>query len=97
VFSAAQRRAIVARDRTCIWSGCDAPAGWCDVHHIIHWVDGGVTSVENSVLLCGRHHDRIHAYSHKISAEADADGHYRVSYFRLYDPRWTGHPHRAGP
>lgn len=30
-FSAAQVRAIVARDRHCIWYGCDAPASWSDV------------------------------------------------------------------
>jgi hypothetical protein len=59
-FTAAQVRAIVARDRHCIWIGCDAPANWSDVHHRVHWGDGGATSVENGVLLCGRHHDRMH-------------------------------------
>jgi hypothetical protein len=59
-FTAAQVRAIVARDRHCIWLGCDAPASWSDVHHRVHWADGGTTSVENGVLLCGRHHDRMH-------------------------------------
>jgi hypothetical protein len=59
-FSSAQVRAIVARDRHCIWLGCDAPANWSDVHHRIHWADGGTTSVDNGVLLCGRHHDRMH-------------------------------------
>ncbi|HWB67831.1 MAG TPA: DUF222 domain-containing protein [Mycobacteriales bacterium] len=59
-FTAAQVRAIVARDRHCIWYGCDAPANWSDVHHRVHWAAGGTTSVDNGVLLCGRHHDRIH-------------------------------------
>jgi hypothetical protein len=59
-FSSAQVRAIVARDRHCIWLGCDAPANWSDVHHRVHWADGGTTSVQNGVLLCGRHHDRMH-------------------------------------
>jgi hypothetical protein len=59
-FSSAQVRAIVARDRHCIWLGCDAPANWSDVHHRVHWADGGTTSVDNGVLLCGRHHDRMH-------------------------------------
>jgi hypothetical protein len=59
-FTAAQRRAIVARDKHCRWPGCDRPPGWCDAHHSIHWADGGVTSVEKGVLLCGRHHDRVH-------------------------------------
>jgi uncharacterized protein DUF222 len=59
-FTAAQRRAIVVRDRHCIWPGCDRPPVWCDAHHVVHWVDGGTTSVDNGVLLCGRHHDRVH-------------------------------------
>jgi Domain of unknown function (DUF222)/HNH endonuclease len=94
-FTAAQRRAIVARDRTCIWSGCDTPPGWCDVHHITHWADGGVTSIDNGVLLCGRHHDRVHAQGHHITRTPD--GHHTVGLFRHPNPRWLGHPHRAGP
>ena len=27
-------KAIKARDRGCVWSGCDRPANWCDVHHV---------------------------------------------------------------
>jgi Domain of unknown function (DUF222) len=57
-FTPAQMRAIIARDRTCIWDGCDAPPSWCEGHHRIHWANGGTTSVENGTLLCGRHHDR---------------------------------------
>jgi len=29
-------------------------------HHLIHWVDGGVTSLLNGALLCGRHHTLAH-------------------------------------
>jgi hypothetical protein len=32
---------------------------WTQAHHIRHWIDGGVTSVDN-VLLCGFHHRLIH-------------------------------------
>jgi Domain of unknown function (DUF222) len=59
-FTAAQRHAIVARDRHCRWRGCDRPAAWCDAHHRIEWVAGGSTSVDNGALLCGRHHRRLH-------------------------------------
>jgi hypothetical protein len=59
-FTAAQRRAIVARDRHCRWRGCDRPAAWCDAHHRIEWLAGGSTSVDNGALLCGRHHRRLH-------------------------------------
>jgi len=36
------------------------PAHWCDAHHIVHWVDGGPTTVVNAALLCGRHHEIVH-------------------------------------
>jgi hypothetical protein len=54
------RRALVARDRGCTWRGCERPARWCDAHHIIHWVDGGVTATSNLTLLCRYHHRWVH-------------------------------------
>lgn len=58
--SAALRRAVVLRDRCCSFPGCDRPPRWCDVHHIDHWADGGVTALHNLTLLCRRHHRLIH-------------------------------------
>lgn len=54
------RRALEHRDGGCRWSGCDAPASWCDAHHVVHWADGGVTSVDNMMLLCRNHHTATH-------------------------------------
>jgi len=54
------RRALTVRDEHCIFAGCYAPHYWCDVHHVVHWIDGGDTSVENSGLLCERHHTKVH-------------------------------------
>ena len=65
------RRAVELRDATCVFAGCEAPAWWCDVHHVLHWADGGETSLENSALLCERHHTKIHS---GFRIERDTDG-----------------------
>jgi hypothetical protein len=56
----ALRKAVELRDESCVFAGCDGPAWWCDVHHVIHWLFGGETSLENSALLCERHHTQVH-------------------------------------
>jgi hypothetical protein len=56
----ALRRALDFRDKGCTWEGCHAPASWCDAHHIIHWADGGETNLNNTRLLCRKHHTRTH-------------------------------------
>jgi hypothetical protein len=52
------RRALNARDTGCII--CGAPPAMCEAHHIIHWADGGPTSLDNLVLLCKREHIDTH-------------------------------------
>ncbi|TFC82788.1 HNH endonuclease [Cryobacterium cheniae] len=58
-FNRAQRRAIAARDGGCTIPGCDVPAAWCEVHHVIPWHRGGKTNIDNGVLLCWYHHHSI--------------------------------------
>ncbi len=58
--TAAIRRGIEARDGHCVFTGCTAPAAWCDIHHVQHWAHGGPTSCENGALLCERHHTAVH-------------------------------------
>jgi hypothetical protein len=60
VWTAAQRRAIIARDRHCVRPGCDRPPQWCDIHHKTHWANGGTTSVDQGELLCRFHHTLTH-------------------------------------
>ncbi|MEZ0094726.1 DUF222 domain-containing protein [Streptacidiphilus sp. EB129] len=54
------RDAVVARDRHCVWPGCTRPPTWCEAHHLVHWADGGDTSLDNLALLCGEHHTDLH-------------------------------------
>jgi hypothetical protein len=60
LFTPGILHAMWLRDRGCTIPGCTAPPFWADAHHIIHWVDGGETSLLNAALLCGRHHTIAH-------------------------------------
>jgi hypothetical protein len=56
----AQLRALAVRDGHCQFPSCRRPARWCDAHHIISWLNGGLTDLDNLILLCRRHHTMIH-------------------------------------
>ncbi len=60
LFSAAQRRALLLRDRTCRAEGCDIPGTWSEAHHWVPWQHDGDTDLDNGVLLCSHHHHRAH-------------------------------------
>jgi hypothetical protein len=69
------RRAVEQRDRGCVFAGCEAPSHWCDVHHLLEWLYGGETNLENSALLCERHHTKVH---HGFRVERQPDGRWRT-------------------
>ncbi|MGY1829422.1 DUF222 domain-containing protein [Geodermatophilus sp. SYSU D01180] len=69
------RKAAELRDGGCVFTGCGAPTWWCDVHHLIHWIDGGDTSLDNSALLCERHHTKVH---HGFRVERQPSGTWRT-------------------
>ena len=60
VVSEPGRRALNARDGHCRWPGCDRPASWSAAHHVVHWIHGGSTDLDNLILLCHRHHWMVH-------------------------------------
>jgi Domain of unknown function (DUF222) len=57
---ASTRRALEARDRHCVFPGCDRPTHWCDGHHLVWWTRGGPTALPNLALLCRQHHRMVH-------------------------------------
>jgi hypothetical protein len=69
--SAAQRRALIARDGCCAFPGCDAHVGWLDAHHLRRWNDLGPTDLSNLVLLCRRHHRVAHRCGWSLTLDAD--------------------------
>ena len=54
------RSALIVRDRGCVAEGCDRPPAWTEAHHVLHWAEGGSTSLDNLVLLCRTHHRKVH-------------------------------------
>jgi Domain of unknown function (DUF222) len=60
VIKGPRRRALIARDQHCQWTDCDRPASFCEGHHFKHWIRGGGGEIENQILLCGRHHWKVH-------------------------------------
>ena len=83
--TAAQRRALIARDGACI--GCGAVPDDCEAHHIVPWKCGGATRIDNLVLVCWSCHDRIHDHNWQVV--------HRDSRYRLTPPDTTSPPNPA--
>jgi len=59
------KRALHARDKHCRFPGCHNTR-FVDAHHIHHWSAGGETSLDNLLLLCGKHHRLVHEGGFRI-------------------------------
>ncbi|WP_373694024.1 DUF222 domain-containing protein, partial [Parafrankia sp. BMG5.11] len=60
------RDAVHARDRgTCQYPGC-AHTRRLHTHHLIPWVEGGGTDIDNLTLVCGEHHRTLHDENIKL-------------------------------
>ncbi len=73
LFTPAQRKALLIRDRTCRAEGCDVPGTWCDAHHRDPWHTGGATDLANAVLLCPHHHHRVHDTGYRTDRLPNGD------------------------
>lgn len=56
IASPTQTLALIARDGGCSFPACDVRPEWCERHHIISWLDGGPTNLDNLTLVCRYHH-----------------------------------------
>lgn len=65
------RRAVLHRHHgRCAVPGCETTHG-LEVHHIVHWEDGGPTDTHNLVAICRRHHRAHHQGLLHIEGNAD--------------------------
>jgi hypothetical protein len=87
-------RALVARDQHCTFPGCSRPPVMCHAHHIVHWADGGTTSLDNLVLVCGAHHRVLHHTPWQVRLDPDDRKPEFLPPTRLTSqerPAWTRH------
>ena len=62
------------RDRVCRHPAC-ANRFHLEIHHLVHWRDGGTTDPHNLLGLCGKHHRAHHAGEFTIAGNPElADG-----------------------
>ena len=54
-----QYKALLLRDGGCRWPGCEIPAAWCEVDHLVPF-PAGATDLINMVLWCSHHHHEKH-------------------------------------
>jgi hypothetical protein len=66
------RTAIEHRDGGCAVPTCGARAH-LEIHHIVHWEDGGFTETWNLVALCWRHHHMHHDQLLGITGNPDLE------------------------
>ena len=69
IVPAHTRRVVEDRDGGCRVPGCTNTR--VQIHHLVHWEDGGPTDVGNLVALCHRHH-RLH-HRHQLGITGDPD------------------------
>ena len=70
-------RHVIARDTTCRFPGCVRAAGRCDLDHVVPFNHhnpqaGGLTTPDNLIALCRRHHLLKHRTNWQVRHDAAA-------------------------
>lgn len=85
--SPAQIAALTVRDGgRCRFPGCPHNR-YLHAHHVVHWLHGGRTDLDNPLLICSFHHAPVHDHGYRIRSTGDG---------RAFD-RPDGTPVPAGP
>ncbi|HYP46538.1 MAG TPA: DUF222 domain-containing protein [Propionibacteriaceae bacterium] len=71
IATTAQTHALIARDHGCSFPGCDRAPEWCERHHIVEWINGGPTDLDNLTLLCRFHHHNYASRGWRCQLNAD--------------------------
>lgn len=82
--TAAQRREVAARNRTCVFPGCRMPARDCDLDHRIAWAQGGKTRTPNLGPCCRHDHRIRHAAGWSYEVLPDGDITWRSALGHVY-------------
>ena len=82
------RRALDARDPTCVWPGCECR--FMQGRHLEFWANGGATKLSNLCNLCSYHHHLVHDGDYRVEPTATGK-------FRFTNPRGRVIPEVPSP
>jgi hypothetical protein len=82
VVQPALKRALLSRDKQCSYPGCTHDK-WLDAHHVKHWADGGETKLDNTLLLCSRHHRLLHEGGYHIKNNYKGERYFETNQGRV--------------
>ena len=78
VVSPQLKRALLARDKCCTYPSCSHEQ-YLEAHHVMHWADGGETSLANTTILCSQHHRLLHEGGFTIHKNFAGEWYFRTS------------------
>ena len=78
VVSPQLKRALLARDKCCTYPSCSHEQ-FLEAHHVMHWADGGETSLENAILICSHHHRLLHEGGFTIHKNFAGEWYFRTA------------------
>lgn len=88
--SVEQKLVLLAMQQVCAWTGCTKPGVELEAHHIQSYLHGGLTDLDNLILLCREHH---------MCNNDNRDGAGGKGHFDKDPANWdvTHHPADGGP